>query len=341
MKTMTRRSFAALSAGAIMALAGCGGTQSGSDGATQDQLSSSDPAKEPLYTFRFADVEEGARLKMENVDYIDGLNQCDLDFRVQKKGATLEEYETLSVSQCADFTDKEMAALTAAMAEMERRIAERGITLPASEEIIFIKDEMEDELGAAAYTHGTQIYLSTLFINMLSSDDEQTRTECIRLLAHELFHCLTRSNPDFRASMYKIIGFDVQEEDYDFGPAVREKMISNPDVEHHNSSALFTIDGEQRRCTVVFYAKQPFEKKGDTFFDLGGTGLVPVDDLNTLYDSEQASDFWEVFGENTDCVIDPEETMADNFSFLVADGRDGMEYKTPRIIDEILATLGA
>ena len=65
-------------------------------------------------------------------------------------------------------------------------------------------------------------------------------------MIHELFHCLTRSHPDFRAKMYAILGFTVVGEDYDFPPEIRERIISNPDVEHHNSHAAFDIGGEKR-----------------------------------------------------------------------------------------------
>ena len=54
---------------------------------------------------------------------------------------------------------------------------------------------------------------------------------------HEIFHCLTRCNPDFRAEMYKLIHFTVQEKEYSLPPSVFEYHISNPDVEHHNSYA--------------------------------------------------------------------------------------------------------
>jgi hypothetical protein len=47
-----------------------------------------------------------------------------------------------------------------------------------------------------------------------------------------------------------------------------------------------------------------------------------------------------VFGENTDYTIDPEEVLADNFSFAVVYGRDGREYESPWIIDEIFSRLG-
>ena len=151
---------------------------------------------------------------------------------------------------------------------------------------------------------------------------------------------ICRSNPDFRSEMYSILGFEVQSDDFELGPNVTDVLISNPDVEHHNSSRDFSIGGETRRCTVVFYATAPFEKAGDNLFDLSDTGFVPVDDLNIVIPSAQVDNYWEVFGENTDYTIDPEEVLADSFSFAVVYGRDGREYKSPWIIDEIFSRLG-
>lgn len=139
--------------------------------------------------------------------------------------------------------------------------------------------------------------------------------------------------------MYAILGFTVVGEDYDFPSEIRERIISNPDVERHKSYATFDIGGEKRDCVAIFITSRPFEQPGDSFFELGVTGLVPVDDLGTLYTAEDAANFWEVFGRNTDYVIDPEETLADNFAFTIIYGPEGREYESPEIIEAIDALL--
>ena len=120
------------------------------------------------------------------------------------------------------------------------------------------------------------------------------------------------------------------------------KFISNPDVEHHNSYASFKINGKDIDCFVALIAEKPFEKEGDSFFDCMTAALVPVDGTDEYYLPEDAENFWDVMGENTDYVIDPEECMADNFSFAMTygmDGKKGEGYKTPRIIEEIIEYL--
>ena len=74
----------------------------------------------------------------------------------------------------------------------------------------------------------------------------------------------------------------------------------------------------------------------------GATALVPVDGTDAWYAVEQASNFDEVFGTNTGYVIDPEECMADNFSYAVMygeKGADGKGYPNPEIIEAIIEYL--
>ena len=70
------------------------------------------------------------------------------------------------------------------------------------------------------------------------------------------------------------------------------------------------------------------------------TLLVPVDAPDTYFVAEDATDFWDVMGRNTDYAIDPEECLATNFAMLVLQGTDG-DFPTPRIPREMDALLRA
>ena len=139
MSKLTRRGFLAASMSTLLTLAACKGKE---PTATQDATAdgTDDEAATRHYAYRYADIEEGAYLILGNEEYLRGFNQCDLDFRLQKKGATLEEWEELAVRQVEEFSDDEMQALDAAMAEIESLIVQRGIALPESEEIVFVKN---------------------------------------------------------------------------------------------------------------------------------------------------------------------------------------------------------
>lgn len=286
------------------------------------------------FDYRFADAAEAAELLLSNRNYYENLSQNDLNFRMQKLNATLPELEALAAGETRDYTEEEKEAVNNAMALIEKICEERGYTLPATDGIVFAKTTMHEECDAGAYTHGTQIYLGERLLAAGLRDNPAAQAYFQEVVAHELFHCLTRNHPDFREAMYAILGFTVVEEDYVFAPKIKELIISNPDVGHHNSYAAFNINGEMKDCTVIFITSKPFEQPGDNFFDGMMTGLVPVDDLSVMYTSEDASNFWDVFGKNTGYVIDPEETMADNFAYTIVYGF-GREYETPEIIKSI------
>lgn len=292
-------------------------------------------AEDVTFSYRFADAEEAAELLLSNRSYYENLSQNDLNFRMQKPDASLEELEAFAATQTLNYTDEEKAAIDEAMAMIEKICKEREYFLPKTDDIVFVKTTMQEECGAAAYTHGTQIYFGERFLAVGLSDEPHLKTYFQEVTAHELFHCLTRNHPEFREAMYGILGFTVVGEDYDFPQEIDDIIISNPDVGHHNSYAGFEINGEMKNCTVIFTTSEPFQEPGDNFFDSMVTGLVPIDDLSVLYTSEEASNFLDVFGMNTGYVIDPEETMADNFALTIIYGPDGREYETPEIIESI------
>ncbi len=283
--------------------------------------------------YSFATKEDGVKLLMSNTEYYDGFTQNDLDYKFQKKGAEMDEYLEFAKEQVLDFSDEERKVIEDAMTFIEDQIKENGYVLPRLDPIVFINTTQKEECGAAAYTHGTQIYLNAAYFAEADTDLVN------EVMAHEVFHCLTRSTPEFRKDMYKIIHFTVQDEEYELPPSVKEYFINNPDVEHHNAYATFTIDGKKIDCFAALVTTKHFEKEGDSFFNCMTTALVPVDGSDIYYTPEDTSDFDDIFGTNTGYVIDPEECMADNFSYAITYGKEGPGgegYANPEIIDSII-----
>ena len=302
------------------------------------------PKKEAKISHRFASKSEGKELMLANHEYYEGFSQNDLDYKMQKKDATMEEYLAFAGEQVLEFTEEEKGVVDSYFETMNKELEKKGYALPEIDEIILIKTTMQEEPSASGYTHGTQIYIWGPLLEAVLEGDEKTKTAVhnylTRFFWHELFHCLTRCNPEFREEMYKLIHFTVAEEDFTIPPSVMEYHISNPDVEHHDAYATFKINGEDIECFVDGITTKHFEKEGDTFFDFFTTALIPTDGRDIYYTPEQASNFDEVFGKNTDYVIDPEECMADNFAYAMEygmEGPDGQGYPNPEIIEGILS----
>ena len=285
---------------------------------------------------RFASAEEGKELMLSNTEYYENITQIDIDNRLGRSGATLDELLEASTAEVKSFNLFERYLIDRHIANMARTLERNSYELPKLEEIQFIKTDMTVEgMTASGYTHGTQIYLNSA--NVIASVIPETGKYFERTLWHELFHCLTRNNPEFRAAMYSLINFTVTGTDYELPPSVRDFYRSNPDVEHHDSYATFNIDGQDIDCFVVWIYLQ--EQDGSYSDE---AVLVPVDGTDTYYLPEQASNFYEVFGNNTDYLLDPEECMADNFKYAMyfgIEGQDGQGYPNPEIIQGIIDEL--
>jgi hypothetical protein len=284
---------------------------------------------------RFASAEEGKELLLANSEYYSRFSQKDIDYRMKKEGATMEELLRATTDEIRNFNLFEKYLMDRRIAKMARKLKKNGYVLPKLETITYIKTDMSVKGGQSGYTHGNEIYLNST--NILFSFIPGASEFFDHLLWHELFHCLTRNNPDFRAEMYSLIHFTVADSDFELPPDVRENYHSNPDVEHHNAYATFLIDGKETDCFLawIFTGEEPASFESTAV-------LIPIDSTDTFYLPEQVSNFDEVFGNNNDYKIDPEEYMANNFADAMQyglGGRNGQGYPNPEIIQGVMDCL--
>ncbi len=287
---------------------------------------------------RYASAKEGRELLLSHTAYYDDFTQNDIDYRMKKHGATMNELLEATTAEIKSFNLIEKFMLDCRIAKMARTLKKYGYVIPKSQEVIYIKTDMSVEGGHSGYTHGNEIYLNSVNVafSFLSAGSNDYFGH---LLWHELFHCLSRNNPEFRTDMYSLINFKVVDSDYELPECLRDKFFHNPDVEHHNSYASFTIDGNDIDCFMVWICAQDYPENGGVSGFNTEAVLVPIDGSDTYYTLDRAIDFDEVLGTNTGYVIDPEECMADNFAdamqFGIA-GKDGQGYPNPEIIQGVI-----
>ena len=301
----------------------------------------------PLH-FRFASKAEGQLLKMGDTIYYNRLSQAEIDWRMRKENATIEELMEYGSEQILDFTYEEQIAVSKAMAVIEDSLTAIACNLPIPEDIVFIKTTMKDEGSANAYTIKNQIFLSSKFLVTDTDENPEAHNRMLKTLAHELFHCISRNSPSFRRQMYSLIGFTVLDKEIDFPESVRARIMANPDVDKYNNFGTFVIDGKKRRCTLLtLYTTtwaEAYSKQGENadFIRNIDIVLIPLDDLNSCYSITQ-SDIWDQIGsqmgQNTFYVLSPEECMADNFSFAVVPSKPRDKYSSPQLIKDIIEKL--
>ena len=298
------------------------------------------PAEIPMTTkinVHFADVAEGQERMRARTLFHDQISVSTLPFFLQRKEGTLEDYIEYSAGQVLAFTPEEEQRITGVMDWLQGVLEKHGLQVPDPGTITFVKTTCHETLGAAGYTSEGAVFLNGYVLSPDMYSDQQIR----ELVVHELFHCMTRQFPAFRSAMYSLIHFTVLDDDIEIPAEIREQIIANPDVEHHNSYATFTIGREQVDCYLVFLTDSVFEKPGDDFFSGMYTGVVPLDG-SRIYRTVDVKDFWNVVGRNTTYAEDPEEIMATNFASAISHLDSGYgAFKNPEILQGIVDTLRA
>lgn len=289
--------------------------------------------------FRFATRAEGQMLITELDDYTRNWNQFDIDVRLQKPQGRKSQLLQFAMEQTLNWSDAEKERISKAMKSLDAEIKKQSYNLDFPKEIIFVKTTQKEEGNTEAYTRVNWIAIGEHALK------EASDTDLKYLVAHELFHLLTRQNSNFKKDIYKVIGFTVIEKEIIFPSDLAEIRISNPDISRYDSYGTFTIGGQKQYCTMVIYTDRPYD--GKTLFDYLKVGLVPLNGdfvpvqkagKTIIYALDEAKDFYTQVGKNTNYLIHPEEIMADNFAFTLTGKKD---LANPEIIQNVQKVLKA
>lgn len=294
-------------------------------------------SKKASLFYRFATQAEAQMLVTDIDTYTSQLNQFDIEARLQKQGGRKSQLLTLAMNEARNWSDADKEKMKKAITAIETEIRKQKYQLNLPGEIILLKSGMAEENGALAYTRENWIAVGEKALSELSDADLK------QLMAHELFHLLTRTDRTFKSAMYQTIGFTVLDRDINFPADLMEKKISNPDISNYDSYATFTIQGTPQNCTMMIYTEKPYES--GNLFDYLKTGLIPLneemiplqqDGKTIIYNLEEATDFYTQVGKNTTYIIHPEEILADNFAYTLTGKSD---VPNPEIISKIKAVL--
>lgn len=286
--------------------------------------------------FHLATKTEGRILITADDTYISRSTPLDFRLRLGRDNVTAEDYKKFASRQVRDFSKSDRLAISNAFVRLNRRFAAIGFKSPLTNEIVFVKTTMREEFRAAGYTRGTAVYLRD---DLLSNVPAMMLDH---LLAHEIFHVLSRQSPEFRRRMYESIGFSICAEPK-FSKKVRAHIANNPDVERYDCKSVFTIDGKPTEATIVTYLPDLNCRPRDFFREVRPM-VVPVSQPGRVLCTEEVPDFWKVVGKNTGYVIAAEECMADNFALalMVFDNPKAMSaLPNPEITRKIISALRA
>lgn len=341
-------SWARGAAGSLLAIAlftaGCGGTQitsSGGGGATGSTSTggaggaagstatggtggSTATPGQVAARVRLIDSGESNPLLAKSDAFTSRLSPLDVAARLGDASKTLPaDYLAFASAQARDFTAEERDSVAASLALLDDKLTAAGLKIPAAPtEILLAKSTGAEEGGADGYTREGTIVLSESAIGWGTA-------KRAGLIAHELFHVLTRANPKLAVDAHALLGFKPIPE-VTLPPERDALRITNPDAPFIDREIHVTVAGADVACVPLLQGSSPY--MGGAFFSYLGIYLYdPKQDA--AYTFDQVSGYEEQIGTTTQYNFHPEEISAEHFRL----GVWGANVNDPALVASLLA----
>ncbi|HUF22061.1 MAG TPA: hypothetical protein VMP00_15070 [Burkholderiales bacterium] len=289
----------------------------------------------------FATVEQGRAVLARTDEYVDRMSAFDRMLRLRSAQAVSKrQYLDNLAANVLPWRAEDRESVGAAVRELASLL--EGLRLPLPQSVLLVKTTGDEEVGIA-HTRANAIVLPQPSL-------EFTRRPLADLLAHELFHVMTRHDPVFRERAYRLVGFRVVPE-IALPPALEELRFTNPDAPTIDVAIDVSVDGTPFTVAPVLLSRSPvydaaFGIELDDYWTMrllalerdertGTKKPLLADGEPRLFRVREVSGFFERIGRNTRYIIHPEEIMADNFSLLLFGG----EIRNPEIVEGLRALL--
>ena len=285
----------------------------------------------------FASIEQGREILGSVDDYVLRMGPFDRMLRLKTARAVSErEFLDFAMGNVLSWTVEEkvrVGAIVASLAgELER------LQAPFPSRVLLVRTTGREEEGVA-HTRANAIMLSQ---RSLSASD----AELAGLLAHELFHILSRHDRALRALAYRILGFRLCPE-ITLPAHLAPIRITNPDAPVNDAFIEVVADGKSFPAMPVLLSRSPrFDLAiGRDIVDYWIVKLLVLEAGDAtgrmrpalregepvLLAISEVSGFYEQVGRNTGYIIHPEEILADNFALMVT----GRSVESPEVLRKL------
>jgi len=269
---------------------------------------------------RFASVAEGQRVLAADDDWLPvtgGFQRRAMMATAQP--VTLAQFRQWNADAVQPWAQAQRERWRAAALAIEARV--RELRLPLPQETLLVASNGQ-ESARMPYTRANAIVITGLGTTLRASD--------VWVMAHELWHVVSRHAPALADRVYREIGFEPMPELIQ--PAAWDEIrIANPDAPGNRHAMRTEVDGRSVLLTPVLVAARTTLQANEPFAALFEVRLLEVqadadghrsrpvmqDGAPRWHAVDRVPSFLERLGGNTPYVIHPEETMADNVAFLL------------------------
>ena len=283
-------------------------------------------------------AKDGAVLLAKEDAYFKRMSPFDRAARIGKSEApSIAEFAAYVAAQAVDYTDEEIATVTAALESIRPALSALKLSLPPT--ITLAKTNGREDIDAA-YCRGPLVVMPKSYIG---------RRELPDILIHEVFHVFSSHHPELREKMYGLLGF-VRCVEPPLTPSVDARRFTNPDA--MGMDFAISVKHEDRDILVLptLLAKSAIfdvAKKGRVFEQIdfvllevtiaaGRATLVEKDGEPVTHLAHSVPGFLRAMSRNTNYIWHPEEVLADNLVRAVRPGRKLNSPELPKQLVEIM-----
>ena len=286
-------------------------------------------------TVVFSSVEAGRAILTRRDNFITALTPLDRRSRMATNQDVSEvDFLAFVGRSVRPRSPEETQLLAGGLQSVRDKLAPWQLPLPAT--IVLVKTSGEEEFNNC-YTRQNAIVFP-------ASEAAGPPAALNYLILHELFHVLSRHDPELRKTLCGVIGFKPIRE-IELPEALRARKVTNPDGVQNGWRIALNEHEEALQAVPILLANGPRfnpNESGaslDDYFRLlvvnpVGTGWAPqlVAGHPRLLKPEATQGWFEQIGRNTRYTIHPDEILADNFVRLI---NGDTNLPTPRIIADM------
>lgn len=277
----------------------------------------------------FADLHRARKYLGHKDRWARQLSDFELGARQKRAEPTnLQEFLNFAADAARSWAPHEVGDWKAVVDKLSEALKGLGLRMPHIE---LVKTTGDEEFGGAAYTRGNAIVLPESLVPLPTTDLRRA----FFLLAHELFHVLSRMDVRLRDDLYALLGFKAVDR-FEYPTELESRRVSNPDAFQYLHGVTLQLGSARVDVVPVIQSRLPLSEaiQRSNFLDALDIVLLSVDPSSGEAARDESGDLVKYnFGNtnwvtlmrrNSSYIIHPEEVLADNFALLMEWRLDGV-----------------
>jgi hypothetical protein len=261
--------------------------------------------------------------------FFKNISMIDMSIQIKEncedRNSCLKSYKNYLSKDVESFTEAEQLTLATAFKIAYDEISKVNPNL-LPKEVQLIKTKGKHYGNSVFYTRENIIVIPENELLNLTSENK------LSVIYHELFHIISRYNPNLKDELYSLIGFRKINKNLYIPEILKQRMLLNPDgidMEYVMTLQDTLANRKLTAIPIIISSQKSFDKTKPAFFAYLKFDFYEIinndkNEMEIVCDSEgystfslrNAGDFYSQIQDNTGYIIHPDEIMADNFTMV-------------------------